>query len=112
MAKQQIVTMTDDLDPSQAAEATISFGIDGASYEIDLSKENADSLGSVLAPFIGAARRAGGGRSRSGQASSSAFGARQADSSQVRAWARSQGIEMSSRGRIPADVQAKYEPAH
>jgi hypothetical protein len=36
----------------------------------------------------------------------------QAPTSDIRAWARSKGIKVNERGRISADVVAKYEAAH
>ena len=106
MAKRQVVTMTDDLDGSDAA-TTLSFSWEGVQYEIDLSQANADKLGAALAPYVGAARRVGGRGSRAG-------GAKRAtkDSGVVRAWAAAKGIEVSTRGRIPAAVQKQYDDAH
>ena len=43
LKKYQVAKMVDDLDGSEATR-TIRFSIDGAHYEIDLSKENADQL--------------------------------------------------------------------
>ena len=61
MAQIREIRLVDDLD-GESADETVEFGIDGKSYEIDLSKENAGRLRDVLADFVSAARRAGGGR--------------------------------------------------
>jgi hypothetical protein len=52
-----VVEVTDDLDGSAAAE-TISFAIDGKSFEIDLSKRNAAALRRALRPYAEAGREA------------------------------------------------------
>ena len=93
------------------ADDTVTFGLDGATYEIDLSSENAEALREVLAPYIGHARRVSGrGRSRAGGGRGRS--ARRADLSDVRAWARENGYEISDRGRISGDVIEAYETAH
>ena len=105
MARKVQYLLVDDLDGGQAEE-TVSFGLDGASYEIDLSKKNAKALRDALAPYVASARRAGGrrGRGRGGRG-----GGRASDTAAIREWARSQGMKISDRGRIPADIIEKYE---
>lgn len=105
MAKQTIVTITDDIDGSEGAE-TVAFGLNGQAWEIDLGKENRDKLARDLGSFVAAARRASGSGSR--RISSRPAGVRHS-SAAVRAWARENGIKLSDRGRIPAEVLAKYE---
>ena len=65
MAQIQEIRLIDDLD-GQEADETVEFGIDGKSYEIDLSTANAGKLRDVLAEFVGSARRAGGRAKRGG----------------------------------------------
>ncbi len=116
MAQKTTVQLVDDIDGSEAAE-TVSFGLDGNSYEIDLSEEHASSLREVLSRFIVSARRAGGeggGRrsgGRRGSGSSTSSGDRQR-TAEIRAWAREQGMEVNERGRIPNTVVQAYEAAH
>jgi nucleoid-associated protein Lsr2 len=106
---QKIQTLfIDDLDGSEA-EGTVRFGLDGAEYEIDLNAEHAQALRDVLARYVRAARRAGGG-ARSGR------GGRRAargglKSTEVREWAKAQGIEVKDRGRVPAELVARFEAA-
>lgn len=62
MAKTVTVKLTDDLDGGTAEESVL-FGLDGKSYEIDLSKRNAAALRKALLPYVEAARPVGrGGR--------------------------------------------------
>jgi len=103
--------LVDDLDEGPADE-TVSFAVDGASYEIDLSSRNATALRDALAPYVGAARKAGrsgGSRQSTSRPRSSGGGAKTGD---VRAWARSQGLKVNERGRIPANIQQQYDAAH
>ena len=105
MARKVQYLLVDDLDGGEAEE-TVSFGLDGTSYEIDLSKKNAKALRDALAPYVGSARRAAG---RRGRARASRGGGRSSDTAAIREWARSQGMKISDRGRIPADIIEKYE---
>ena len=118
MAQKVNVVLVDDLDGSEAVE-TISFHLDGSSYEIDLNEANAASLRDTLAPWIGAARRAGRGPSGPGVRRSSRGGSRPAASGSdrervqaIREWARNNGHNVSERGRLSAEVLAAYEAAH
>ncbi len=107
MAQRVHVILEDDLDGSGADE-TVMFGLDGASYEIDLSAKNAAKLRDALAKYVGAGRRTtarGRKQAPRGRASGS-------DASAIREWARTNGYEVSDRGRVPADVRAAYEAAH
>jgi hypothetical protein len=107
---QKIQTLfVDDLDGSEA-EGTVRFGLDGAEYEIDLNAKHAQALRASLARYVEAARRAPGSSRRP------ARGERRASSSgvnttEVRDWAKSQGIEVKDRGRIPAELVVKFKAA-
>ena len=99
----------DDLDGSEA-EGTVRFGLDGAAYEIDLNAEHARALRDALSRYVQAARRAGGGTRRP------ARGGRRAradgvDSTEVREWAKAQGIDVKDRGRVPAELVARFKAA-
>jgi hypothetical protein len=110
MAKKVTITLVDDLDKTSPADETVSFGLDGVSYEIDLSSANAAKLRDALAVYIGHAEWMGGRKSTraAGAAKRSAGGSVSA----VREWARINGHQVSERGRIPADIQAAYDKAH
>lgn len=106
MAKkvETLVTLTDDLDGTKA-DRTVAFSWDGTSYEIDLSKKNANAMEKTLAPYVQAARRMRAGRSRTARP------AAKRDLAAIRIWARSHGYEVSDRGRIPGAVTEAYEQA-
>jgi len=94
VAKKRLWSVVDDFDGSPAAE-TVVFALDGASYEIDLSAENALELRELLEPWINAGRRRGGQTARSAnrrastRASNGGSRRRGSDSTAVRAWAAS-----------------------
>src|SRR3954471_4623013 len=91
------------------AEESVSFSVNGTSYELDVCAQHASALRDAFAPFVGVARRSAGrgtGRRRRGGANASGR------AGEIRDWARSQGITVSERGRIPADLAAKYDAAH
>jgi hypothetical protein len=104
MASRTIVLLEDDVDGSTANE-TIEFGIDGTTYAIDLSDSNAKKLRGALDGYISKARKVSGKRSTSRKASSAV------DLKAVRVWAASNGIELASRGRVPASVLERYRSA-
>jgi Lsr2 len=106
MATKISVALEDDLDGGPAVE-TVRFGVGGTDYEIDLNGKNAKAFRKQLAPYIEHARKAGGGqRRRSGRPAPS-----RQRSSDIRTWAKGQGIAVSERGRIPASVVGQYEAA-
>ena len=105
MAQKVTVEMTDDLDGSQA-DTTVSFAVDGTAYEIDLSKRNAAAMRRTFDRYIEHARKAGRSTRRT-------RGTRdRRHSSDVRAWAKARGIQVSERGRIPASIVSQYEEAN
>jgi len=112
VAQRVNVVLVDDLDGSDAIE-TVLFGIDGVSYEIDLSEKNAKKLRDSLALYVADARRTGGRRSTGRGASRASNGsAAGGDTSDVRAWARANGHPVSDRGRISAEIQDAYKKAN
>ena len=113
MAQIQEIRLIDDLDGQQADE-TVEFGIDGKSYEIDLSTANASKLRDALAEFVGSARRAGG---RAKRAAVAAAPVRRASvdreqNQAIREWARTHKMKVSDRGRIPSEVLEAYHQAN
>ena len=105
MAQRVHVVLEDDLDGSEAAE-TVSFALDGTSYEIDLNEKNASALRDALSLYVAHGRKAARARagSRGGSAKSSG-----SDASEVRAWARDNGFKVSERGRVPREVVEAFE---
>lgn len=108
MAKRTFTKLIDDLDGSDAAE-TVSFAVDGVSYEIDLSDQNAAKLRDDLAVWTAHATRVGG-RRRSAASSSRAGGGEDLDA--IRTWARDNGHTVADRGRISSKVKEAYAAAH
>jgi hypothetical protein len=112
MAQRVEVVLTDDLDGGDAAE-TVTFGLDGVTYEIDLSEANADELREMIDRYTAAGRRVGG-RAKAARpvkaatnASSSKAG-RDYDLAALRIWAAANGIEVSKRGRVAQRVVDQY----
>ncbi len=111
MARQTQVLLVDDIDGGTAVE-TVTFSLDGVSYEIDLTAEHARELRDGFGQWVGHARRLPGrtasrparaGVRRSGGAS---------DATAIREWARENGHNVSERGRISAGIKSAYEAAH
>ena len=103
MAQVTNVKLLDDIDGTKAVE-TVSFGVDGVGYEIDLNAKNAKALRKVLADFVTA------GRHVKALVPSSTARAKSAgpDAASIRAWANETGVPVSVRGRVSADVKAQY----
>ena len=108
MAQKVNIVLVDDLDGTEATE-TVSFGLDGTTYEIDLNDKNAGKLRDALASYIGHGRKVTTA-SRRGRRSSAAAGGPSAR--EIRDWARSNGYKVPDRGRIPADVREAFDKAH
>ena len=107
MAQKVHIVLVDDIDQSDAEE-TVTFGLDGKEFAIDLNKKNARSLRDALAPYVAHARPVssrGGRRSASKAASGAA-------PSEIRAWARENGFDVPERGRVAAEVREAYAAAH
>jgi len=114
MAQQTTVRFIDDLDGSDAA-GTFDFALDGRQYQIDLSDENAAKLRDALAPYIGAARKAGGrgrGRARQTVVAEKSARSNRDQTAAIREWARANGHEVSDRGRISKSVMQAYQTAN
>lgn len=110
---QQII-LVDDLDEGQADE-TVTFGLDGVSYEIDLSRAHADQLRESFAAWIGHARKANRGpvtRRSGGRTRTGGSGEPGGETAAIRAWARQNGHDVSERGRVAATVVDAYRQAH
>lgn len=105
MATRTVTQLLDDIT-GQNADETISFSLDGVEYEIDVNKKNAVALRKAFAPFQDVARRVGGRRAPAMKKVASGV-----DNKAVRAWAASNGIELSERGRIPGHVIEQYVAA-
>jgi hypothetical protein len=115
MAQKVLVQLVDDLDGTSSSDiSTVTFGLDGVSYEIDLNSGNATNLRDHLSEFITSARRTGGRVKRGGGvgvAGSAGSGRNREQTQAIREWAKKNGHEVSDRGRIPAAVIQAFEAA-
>jgi hypothetical protein len=116
MATQVVTLLTDDLDGKEA-DLTVEFGLDGVTYTIDLSDKNAGKLRKALQPYITAGHRlgrgpaAGRGTPRTGTGAA-AYQSSRDQNQAVRAWAATNGYQVSERGRIPVSVVVAFNQAH
>jgi hypothetical protein len=110
VAQKVQVLLVDDLDGGEADE-TVTFALDGKTYEIDLTSQNADKLRGLLEPYLKGGRRTGG-RSSGGRGKARAAAGSSQDTAQIRAWAKENGYEVNDRGRVPANIRQAYEDAH
>jgi hypothetical protein len=110
MTQRTVVTLEDDLTGGDADE-TVSFALDGKAYEIDLSEKNATALRESLAGYVAAARRAGKVSLSPGRRGGLRQVATDVDPAAVRAWAASNGYEVSPRGRISRAIQEAFRAA-
>ncbi|GGF44971.1 Lsr2 family protein [Marmoricola endophyticus] len=109
MAQKVNIVLIDDIDESEADE-TVSFGLDGKEYLIDLTAEHAGQLRDALAPYVGHARPAG--RRSATRKSAAAAPRSSSDATAIREWARGNGFDVPERGRLPKEVKEAYESAH
>jgi hypothetical protein len=110
MAQKIETLFIDDLDGSEA-EGTIRFGVDGTEYEIDLNVTHADELRKALDRYVRVGRKVGGPVRRPGRSRGRRGKGDGPQPSEVREWAKSQGIEVRDRGRVPAELVVKFKAA-
>jgi hypothetical protein len=110
MAQQVLVQLVDDLDGSSSDDiTTVQFGMDGVTYEIDLTAPNADRLRNTLTDYVTNARRTGGRVKRGTPSVNGSRGAANGEAGQIREWAQANGHELAARGRIPAHIVELYQ---
>lgn len=106
MAERVIVVKLDDLSGREGDDIeTVRFSINGSAYEIDLSAANRKAFHKAVEKFVDVARRDRGMATRPKRRNSSA------DLNAVREWARSNGYEVSDRGRVPARIMEAFSAA-
>jgi hypothetical protein len=106
MAQKTLIQLVDDIDGTvieDGAGETVSFALDGKTYEVDLTNENADTFRGLFQDYIAVARRSG----RASKARTSPKGG--ASAAEIREWAKSNGYDVPDRGRIPADVREAFD---
>ena len=112
MAQKITTLFIDDIDGG-AAEGTVRFALDGTEYEIDLNAKHSEELRSALGKYVTHARKVGGTARRAGRAAGRAgrgVGST-LNTTEIRNWARENGYDIKDRGRVPADLVAKYQAA-
>jgi hypothetical protein len=110
MARKVQVHLLDDIDGTQAEE-TLKFGLDGTLYEIDLNAKHADKLRASLAQYVANARRMGRGQvvaTSRGRGQTPVRSDREQNQA-IRDWAKAKGLDVSDRGRIPANIVEQYQ---
>ena len=114
MAQRTITVLTDDIEGGEAsATQTVTFGLDGVSYVIDLNDANAARLREQLSRWTSSARAGSRAKARrSGVGGGRAVSATPGQNATVREWARDNGHQVSARGRISVAVQEAYNQAH
>src|SRR3981081_2432000 len=110
MAQKVQVLLVDDLDGGEATE-TVAFSLDGTTYEIDLSSENAGKLRKEFGPYVDHARKASGGGGGGGRGRAGTGPGREVVP-KTRAWPKQRGYKVGERGRIPATIIQEYDAAH
>lgn len=112
MAQKVLVQLVDDLDGTSSQDvSTVLFGLDGVSYEIDLSDTNAERLRESLSEYVESARRTGGRVKRGTRPAQAGKSANAGEAGQIREWALESGFELAGRGRIPSHVVEAYKEA-
>lgn len=118
MAQRTVVQLVDDIDGTQIGEnqgETVTFSLDGATYEIDVTRDHARELRDAVQIYIANGRRIAGGRGRPVPAPRSGGSTGRRDPEQTKAikdWAKANGYQISDRGRIAQRVLDAYEAAH
>jgi hypothetical protein len=108
MAQKIQTLFIDDIDGGEA-EGTVRFALDGAEYEIDLSVKHSEELRGALNTYVSHARKVGGTARRSSVRADRKPSA--LNTVEIRNWARENGYDIKERGRVPADIVAKYQAA-
>jgi hypothetical protein len=111
MSRRTIVQLEDDLSGGEAAES-VTFSLDGRSFEIDLNEKNATSLRESLAPYIAAGRSLRGARPAAPRRATGGYPGSELDPAVVRSWAQENGYEVSTRGRVSRELRESYLAAN
>ncbi|MFI7359700.1 Lsr2 family protein [Streptomyces avidinii] len=110
MAQKVQVLLVDDLDGGEADE-TVTFALDGKTYEIDLTTANAEKLRGLLDPYTKGGRRTGGRANAARAKGRGSVATGHPDTAEIRAWAKENNYNVNDRGRVPAEIREAYEKA-
>ena len=122
MARRETVVFSCDLHDGEMTEdvTAVAFGLDGQAYEVDACEQHRKELHDAFAPYVGAARKAGGSagpaprrasRGSSRPAASGSSGSDREEVQRIREWAREHGHKVSERGRLSSSVLEAYRAA-
>lgn len=106
MTQRYLTQLVDDLDGT-TADTTITFGLDGKQYAIDLTDEHAHDLKSVLEPHVTAARK-----SDMNVKTKTTSSGKRGDLAAIRDWAKNNGYTVADRGRVAVEIQQAYDAVH
>jgi hypothetical protein len=110
MARKIETVLIDDIDGSQA-DTTIRFGLNGAEFEIDLNAAHAAELRKTVGHYVEVGRRASGSARQASQGTRRRSSASGLNSSEIRDWAKRQGMDVKDRGRMPSELIVKFRAA-
>lgn len=126
MSRKVIEQLIDDLDGSEADE-TVTFYLDGTTYQIDLTEDNAAKLRATLFPYQAAARKLGRAEMRQHAAAPprrvvspnrGTWLGKEVDTRdrterlKIRDWARGAGYVVGDKGRISEEIMTAYHERH
>ena len=103
------LALREDPDSTVPAHRTARVSLDGEAFELDLSDAEYEGLAEKLRPYREAGRKVAAGgvpRTRAPRAHRETI-----DTTVIRIWARENGYEIKDRGRVPAELVAKYQAA-
>jgi hypothetical protein len=111
MAQHTVTVLTDDIDGTEIKDGgeTITFSIDGTTYEIDLNDKNAKKMREAFAFYTDHGRKKP--KSESTVQKARAASNRDYDPKAVRTWAQEAMVKVPDRGRIPAEVVIQFKKA-
>ncbi|MEU2005158.1 Lsr2 family protein [Rhodococcus sp. NPDC019627] len=119
MARKVVVELVDDIDGTIFGDGegeNITFSVNGVDYEIDLKDKYAKKFHKQIGYFISYATRTGGRKRRSDRPVVPVVAdvpvRRRGEVKEIRAWAAEQGYDISSHGRIHAEVEQAFRDAH
>jgi len=114
MAQKTITLLVSDLSGKELGEdgQTVRFGFLGVDYEMDVSQKEADEFAKAMEKYVSVARRTGGRRQSGVGAGAGRTTMDKEQAKKIRQWAAANGYKVSSRGRIPEEVQEAFQKAH
>lgn len=93
----------------KADAATVTFGLGGTWYEVDLTEDEKRDLEAALGTYLKVGRKTADGR---GERKPVVPATTPEEREQIRAWGRKNGFEAPDFGRVPKKLQAAYDKAH